>query len=291
MDKITQKKILCLQKNEITEYHIYSKLAKKTPNKNNKKILSNMAADELRHYKFWKTISNKELNPSSIRIFFYMLLSNIFGLSFGLKLMERGEKLTGEVYKSLGKKVVKDITLIQDEHRHEETLLDMLKEERVEYAGSIVLGLNDALVELTGALAGLTFALQDSSLVAIAGFITGFAASLSMAASSFLASREETDTNNSKNPTKAAIYTGISYIVTVILLILPYLILSNVYISLALTLTIGIIIIASYTYYISTVKNLNFWRRFLEMAGISLSVALISFGVGFIIRTYLGIEV
>jgi VIT1/CCC1 family predicted Fe2+/Mn2+ transporter len=57
----------------------------------------------------------------------------------------------------------------------------MIEEERLEYVGAMILGLNDALVELSGSLAGFTLALQDSKLVAMVGMITGIAAALSMA--------------------------------------------------------------------------------------------------------------
>tara|TARA_Y100000310_G_C20687265_1_gene819884 strand:- start:793 stop:1668 length:876 start_codon:yes stop_codon:yes gene_type:complete len=291
LDIDTFTKILNLQKNEITEHLIYSKLASKSKDKHNKEILKQMSADELKHYKFWKSITKQDIKPNLIKVYFYMLLSNIFGLSFGLRLMEKGEKLTAKVYKGMKHKLKKNVSIIRDEHKHEEKLLCMIQEERVEYAGSVVLGLNDALVELTGALAGLTFALQNGTLVALSGFIIGIAASLSMAASSFLASREETDSEDSKNPIKAAIYTGISYLVTVILLIIPYLIFDNVFTSLIATLSIAILIIATYTYYISTVKNLKFWRRFCEMAAISLGIALISFGIGYALRIFLGVEI
>ena len=36
-----------------------------------------------------------------------------------------------------------------------------------DYYGSIVLGISDALIEMTGVLAGLTFALKDMKLVAL----------------------------------------------------------------------------------------------------------------------------
>ena len=49
--------------------------------------------------------------------------------------------------------------------------------------GSVVLGLNDELVEFTGALAGFTLALSDHRLIALTGSITGIAAALSMASS------------------------------------------------------------------------------------------------------------
>src|SRR3990167_4507383 len=219
------KLILRAQKNEITEYYIYSKLANKIKEENNKKILKKIANDELKHYNIWKKYSKKEIKPNFFRVYWYIFLSSILGLSFGLKLMEKGEKLAKEVYKKIDGKF---------------PLASFIKEERVEYAGSIVLGLNDALVELTGALSGLTFALQNGKIIAITGFITGVAASMSMAASGYLSSRED----DNKTPKKSAIYTGVAYIATVLLLILPYLLLDNIYLSLGIMLSVAILIIA-----------------------------------------------
>jgi len=143
-------------------------------------------------------------------------------------------------------------------------------------------------VELTGALAGLTLALQNTSLIALSGLITGIAAAMSMAASEYLSTRSE---GGSKNPTKSAIYTGITYILTVTILILPYLLLDNYYVCLAVALASAVIIIAAFNYYISVAKDEPFRKRFFEMAGISLGVAALSFVLGFIIRNTLGIEI
>jgi len=280
------KLILRAQKNEITEYYIYSKLANKIKEENNKKILKKIANDELKHYNIWKKYSKKEIKPNFFRVYWYIFLSSILGLSFGLKLMEKGEKLAKEVYKKIDGKFPL-ASFIKDEHGHEKKLLDLIKEERVEYAGSIVLGLNDALVELTGALSGLTFALQNGKIIAITGFITGVAASMSMAASGYLSSRED----DNKTPKKSAIYTGVAYIATVLLLILPYLLLDNIYLSLGIMLSVAILIIAGYTFYISTAKELKFGRRFLEMAIISITVAIISFLIGLIIRNVFMVKI
>jgi VIT1/CCC1 family predicted Fe2+/Mn2+ transporter len=143
-------------------------------------------------------------------------------------------------------------------------------------------------VELTGALAGLTLALQNVELIALSGLITGIAASLSMAASEYLSTRSE---KTDKHPVRAAIYTGIAYIITVALLILPYLLLENYILCLAISLTTGVIIIAVFNYYISVAKGENFKRRFVEMAGLSLGVALFSFIIGYFIRIWLGVEI
>ena len=108
-----------------------------------------------------------------------------------------------------------------------------------------------------------------------------------MAASEYLSSKED----KSKPPLKSAIYTGMTYLVTVIFLVLPYLLISNIYLALTAMLGIGILIVAAYTFYMSIAKSLKFWPRFLEMILISLTVAIISFGVGFLIRNIFGIEI
>ncbi len=286
--------LLGFQKNEITEFFIYNNLAKKAKDQKNRKVLSHIAGDEKKHYSALKEITGKEVKPNKARVWWYLILASIFGLAFSLKFMERGEKLSQKNYKLISRKNFH--SMIKDEERHEMELLEMLSDSRVEYASSIVLGLNDALVELTGALAGLTFALRNGKIIALTGTITGFAASLSMAASAYLSSKEDLDKKNKiqkghKTPLRGAFYTGITYLVTVIILIIPFLLLSNVYYALTTTLITAILIIAFYTFYISTAKNLKFWRRFLEMALISLTVAAISFGVGLLMRYYLGIEV
>ena len=46
-----------------------------------------------------------------------------------------------------------------------------------------------------------------------------------------------------------------------------------------------------FTFYISVAKDIPFRERFLEMAIISLGIAAVTFGIGFLIRTFLGLEV
>ena len=203
--------------------------------------------------------------------------------------MENGEKGAQVNYDQIREHIPEIDNWIEDEHKHENSLIDMLDEERLQYAGSVVLGLNDALVELTGALAGLTLALQNVELIALTGLITGVAASLSMAASEYLATRSEKNTD--KHPVRAAIYTGIAYISTVTILILPYLLFENYFLDLALALIAGVVIIAVFNYYISVAQDESFKDRFIEMAGLSLSVAAFSFGIGYLIRIFLGVEI
>ena len=174
------------------------------------------------------------------------------------------------------------------EEEHEAALLQMLDEERLQYVGSMVLGLNDALVELTGSLAGFTFAMQNTSLIALSGLIIGISATFSMASSEFLAARSEGRTDAFKSCT----YTGIAYLLTVVALVAPYLLLGNEYymVALACMLVIVILIIAGFTYYTSVAMDQPFKSRFMEMAGISISVAVLSFIVGVLAKQFLGVD-
>jgi VIT1/CCC1 family predicted Fe2+/Mn2+ transporter len=283
-----EKTLLTYQQNEITEHHIYLRLARMVKDGPNRGILENIAKDELRHYHEWKVHTGRDIAPRKLATWTYALIGKLFGFTFAIKLMEKGEASAQANYSEVLDEIGMSHAIIDDEQAHEEELIEMLDEERLKYIGSIVLGLNDALVELTGALAGLTLALQNTELIALTGSITGLAAALSMAVSEYLSTKAE---SNGQNPLKAAIYTGSAYVTTVVLLILPYLVFSSFYICLAVALSTGILIIAAFNYYISVAQGVAFKKRFLEMAGLSLGVSAISFLIGWALRYFTGIEV
>jgi VIT1/CCC1 family predicted Fe2+/Mn2+ transporter len=274
------------QSNEITEHMVYKKLAERE--KKNRDVLERIADDELEHYNAWKKVTDRDIKANSLKVAFYQILAMVFGLTFALKIMENGEGRAQKNYSELAKKYPDIKGLINDENRHEDELLKMIDEERLAYVGSMVLGMNDALVELTGTLAGLTFALRDNQLISLAGLITGIAAALSMAASEYLSTRTE---SGEKNPGRAALYTGIAYVVTVILIIAPFFLPVSPYASIAITILVGVIIIAMFTFYVSVVQDISFRRRFAEMASISIGVALLSFLIGSVVRIFLGVDV
>lgn len=274
------------QKNEITEYHIYLELAAKCRDSKNAGVLRNIGEQELRHANFWKTRTGIEIKPDRVRIVRTVFLARLIGLTFVLKLMENKEGTGSRLYRGLSASIPEAAAMAEEEQTHEKEILRMLDEERLEYVGSIVLGLNDALVELTGALAGFTLALGNTRLISLAGLVTGISASLSMAASDYLSSKAEGDSRAKKS----AVYTGISYIITVMLLILPFLLLTDKFIALAITLATAVLIIFFFNYYLAVSKDLNFKHRFLEMTFISLGVAAFSFFVGFLLKNAFGIE-
>lgn len=288
IDQTTRDQLLTFQRNEITEHHIYRHLARTIKSKENSRVLQQIAEDELRHYREWRAYTGQDVKPDRFTIWKYVLISRLLGFTFGVKLMERGEEGAQESYGEMRGVILEAEAIAHDENEHENALLALLDEEHLRYTGSIVLGLSDALVELTGALAGLTLALQNTQLIALTGLITGLAAALSMGASEYLSTKSE---ESEKHPGRAAGYTGAAYVVTVFVLILPYLVLENYYVCLACTLAAGVAIIGLFNYYVSVAKDTPFKRRFLEMTGLSLGVAALSFGIGYVVRTLFGIEV
>jgi vacuolar iron transporter family protein len=287
MDATTMKAALEAQRNEVTEYLVYSRLAARCRDAKNAGVLRSIADAEAAHAAFWKGITGVDARPRRARAARVLAQARVLGLTFALKLMERGEGGASKRYAALAAQVPGLDKIAADEDAHERELLAMLDEERLRYVGSIVLGLNDALVELTGALAGFTLALGDTKIISLAGLVTGISAAFSMAASDYLSSKAEGDATAARS----ALYTGTTYLVTVILLILPYLLVRNKFLCLAITLAIAVAIIALFNYYVSVAKELDFKRRFFEMTFISLGVAAFSFLVGYLLKGILGVSV
>lgn len=284
-----KKRVLVMQQNELTEYHIYTKVASFVKNPENKATLLKIANEEHRHCQIWETFTKEQVQPVQWKIWWYTLLSVIFGYTFALKLMEGNEGDAANNYEDIAAEIPQAQKIAEDEDRHEQLLLAILDEERLQYVGSMVLGLNDALVELTGTLAGLTLALQNTKLIALSGLITGISATLSMASSEFLSARSE----GREDAFKSCVYTGIAYCITVALLVLPYLIFDDEHYlhALGTMLVTVVLIILVFTYYISVAKDLDFKKRFWEMALISLSVAAFSFVIGLVVKEALGIDI
>lgn len=286
-----QRLLYSLQRMEATEGEVYRRLAKKQKDPRNREILEQIALEEARHEAVLAEATGKIAKPIMWKVWFHSNIAWLFGLTFTVKMLERVERDASSEYRKLGYDDLAD-----EEDSHEQRLIGMLKEDRLKYIGSVVLGMSDALIELTGALAGLTFAFASLKLVALAGLVTGIAAAFSMGASEYLSSRSE---KKESNPLIAALFTWIAYLLTVFLLVAPYLLLTPdtpvVYgmephvLALACTLVIGMVIVATFNFYVSVVEEVSFLHRFGEMAGLLIAVSLISFGIGVLLSNWMGI--
>lgn len=288
LDQATKKRLLSAQRAEITEHFIYEKLSLSTKDPHNKGILKRISSDELEHHNVWKEYTGEDVKPDRLKIWMYYLISRILGLTFGIKLMERGEEQAQETYQEISKVVPAAKDIAREEDEHEKQLIGLIDEERLKYTGDIVRGMNVALVELTGVLAGLTLAIPNTRLILTVGLITGIAMTLSLASTEYLAARTG---EGIRSPFKAVVYAGLANIFTVLFLVFPYFIFTNIYFSLGLMLLNAIIVIFLFSFYISVAKDISFWKRFPEMVLISLGVAALAFGIGLLARIFLHVEI
>lgn len=289
LSSAAQAAVLRSQRDEETGVLVYAFMARKENNAENASLLHKMSADEKTHAAYWQSISRQEIKPDRWKVFRLKLLSRILGYTFVIKRIMRDEMDAVAAYTRMKNEIPGASEVLADEMRHEADLVKLLDEERLQYVGAMVLGLNDALVELTGTIAGLSFALQNTRIVALSGIITGISATLSMAASNYLAQRAD----GNANALKSSIYTGIAYVITVTLLVFPYLLLPDKLWAVALILMVCVVvlIILAFNYYISVAKTLPFRRRFTEMVSISLGVAVIAFLIGLLAKALLGVNI
>ncbi len=285
--QLPRKQILHLQKSEITGHTVYALLSRSTKDKNNKEILERISNDELQHYMRWKEYTGVDLKPNRFKVSIYSLLVKLLGHTFALKLMTRAERHEQTEYSLISKTIKTAVKVFKEEHRHENDLLSLIDDDRLQHTSEMVRGFNVAVVEMTGALAGFSFALGSTDVIILAGIITGVAITLSVASTEYLAVKAE---GGEGTPFKSAVYGGITNITAVIFLIFPFFVFSNVYISVVFMIINAIIVIAGFNYYISVAKDVSFRSRFLEMVLISLGVAGLAFVIGLIVRNYLNIE-
>ena len=282
-------KLLKMQRDELTGSILYGKIAARLKDGTNKRAFEEISRAERGHYETWRAYTGRDVAPDRTKIALFSLLSRLLGITFTIKFFEKGEDVGLSDLRAIEQELPEVRRIIANEEAHEAKLMELIDEERLHYVGSIVLGLNDALVELTGTIAGLTFALANNRLVALSGIITGVSATLSMAASNYLAKRAE----GNGEALKSSLYTGVAYLLTVIAIVLPYLLLPNELYVLAFGIMIAtvVLIILAFNYYLSVAQDLSFWRRFGEMVAISLGVAALSFVIGLAAKQLLGINV
>lgn len=168
-------------------------------------------------------------------------------------------------------------------------MVAVMKQEskQYKYTGALVLGMHDALVELTGIIAGLTFTIASNRLIIMTGAIAAAAASLSMAAANYQAQRAE------ENPyaLRAAMYTGLMYVATSATLLFPFAVVPNRFWALAMMGILATLIIFAFNCAIGFTQRRPFMRRFLEMLGICFLVSAASFAIGMAAKHLMGVNI
>ncbi len=283
-------------RDEYTDYVIYRELAKRESSPELKKILESFAEHEKGHYEFWKSFAGECSAADWFKVNMVIVSRRLLGLTFTLKLLERHESRTIEAYKTyLGKlegehrRRLEEI--INDELTHEKAWLDSLaeRESLVRYLGFIALGLADAIVEITGVHAGFLGATATTLVAGVAGLIVGLSAAIAMAGAAYLQAKHG-GVEKSLNPVVSSLATGVSYIIAVVSLAIPYFLTRSMLLAFSLSLMLAIVLIVSFAFYGSVVNDREFRREALENIAILFVTAIAAFLFGTILGEVTGIR-
>lgn len=275
-------------KQQYRDYLIYQALERSEPVPEFKKILASLIQQEYEDYTFWVQFSTqKNFSVSRFAILGFKFLRKICGLTFTAKFLEGRESAMVQRYCAYLKTVDPNLKptlekIIAHEQEHERKFIAQIKEERLQFLGNIVLGLNDGLIELSGALTGFSFAFTQPLWVAFSGVIVGFAAALSMAASAYMQARHEVG----KPPVRAALYTGVAYLAVVLLLVAPFFIFSRLTFALPAMFSLIFLIIIGLSFYSAVLRERSFVRQVVEMTMFSVGVASVAFVLGILARRW-----
>ena len=277
---------------EYADYQLYIELAKREKNASRKRILEELAKAEEEHYLFWSRLAGGYTpKVSKAAVYRMIILRLLMGLTFTLKFLERHEKQVIEGYKRVSeelsgedKRVLQKI--IEDEEMHERAFMNQIDERRVRYLGFIVLGLADAIVEITGVHAGFLGVTSSTLIAGIAGLVVGFAAAISMGSAAYLQAKQQI----SSNPAFSALATAIAYISAVALLASPYFVTEVMILAFGGSLALAVLLIFFFTLYGSVVGERSFPKEFAESIALTFGTALATFLFGDFIGRVFGIH-
>lgn len=290
---IQEQQILKFAMDEFADYVIYKELSKREKNENYKMTLEKLAEIEKTHFEFWKSLSHNNfvVRISSIRVFILYVFRIIFGLTFTLKLFERHEKETIKAYEYILPKLKEEdkqvlLKIIKDEKEHESYFMSQINDSVVKYMSFVVLGLADAIIEITGVHAGFLGVTSSTLIAGIAGLVVGFAASISMASAAYLQAKH----GASFKPLTSATITGTSYLGAVSFLALPYFFISEMLMAFLSSLSFAIIMIAIFTTYGAVLREESITKEFVTGFSLTIGTAFAAFLFGEALGRLIGIH-
>ena len=278
---------------EYADRSVYLALSRREKNPEFKKALENIANGEQSHYEFWKTYApDVNVSAKKLRTYIIVLVRILLGLTFTLKLLERHEGKLHIRYRKIAESIpaadkYRFQAMMDSEEGQEDLLIGKIQENRVKYMSFIVLGLADAVVEISGIHAGSLGIYGRTELAGLAGIIAGMAASIAMGTAAYAQAKQ----GFQGSAKWSAIYTGVSYMITAIFLALPYFLTANMAGALGTSLVIGVILVATMTFYDTVISARPFKRQFGEIAGIILAASVALFFIGTFVGQYFGIRI
>jgi VIT1/CCC1 family predicted Fe2+/Mn2+ transporter len=280
---------------EYTDYAVYKRLSelKYDERRGFSKMLRRLAGMEYRHYVFWSKYSpERKATISKLKVYLIVLIRFMLGVTFAVRYLERNEASTIRKYRGVAhlipSKDKKQFNqMIADEEEHEQRFSEEFQEPHIKYISFIVLGLADALVEIAGIHAGSLGIYNSTELAGLAGIVAGAAASIAMASAAYAQAK----TGFKGSATLSAIYTGVSYFVTAVILATPYFLTKVMVFALGTSLFLGVLLIAFISFYGAVISGAVFKKDFIEITSIMFGATIALYLLGTAIRYFTGMSI
>jgi VIT1/CCC1 family predicted Fe2+/Mn2+ transporter len=281
---------------ELDEYAIYKRFSELSIGKQKpefKATLARLATMEYKHYEFWKKFCpDQKIGVNKIKLNLMIFVRIFLGVTFAFKFLERTEGNVIRKYKAAAHLVPQEDQamlqeIIRDEEEHEKEFAEQFDEPHIKYISFIVLGLADALVEIAGIHAGSLGIYNSTELAGLAGIIAGAAASLAMASAAYAQAK----TGFKGSAGLSAVYTGISYFLTAVVLATPYFLTKAMLTALLSSLVAAIGLTAFISFYGSVIAGTGFRKDFAEITSIMLSATVALYLLGTVIRFLTGMTI
>ena len=245
-------------------------------------VLIQLSATENKHYEFWRRyVPGEQPKLDKLKLYWILVLRRILGLTFASRYLDRHEASVVKEYQAIAGMIPEGDRaafedMVADEKEHENEFAHKVESSAVRYISFIVLGLADALVEISGIHAGSLGIYQRTELAGIAGIVAGAAASLAMASAAYAQAKQGFE----GSAKLSAVYTGVSYFISAVFLATPYFLTGSMVYAVSSSLVVAVLLLAFTTYYSTVISNKPFMKDFLEILLILLgaTVALYLFG-------------
>ena len=249
-------------------------------------VLTELSATEHGHYEFWRRyVPGEEPKLGKLKLYWILFLRRFFGLTFATRYLDRHESKVVKEYQDLERLIPESdrpayVAMVEDEREHEKAFALKVESSAVRYISFVVLGLADALFEISGIHAGSLGLFNVTELAGLAGIIAGGSASIAMAAAAFAQAKQ----GFKGSARLSAVYTGVSYFITAVFLATPYFLTSVMTVALGVSLAVAMVILVVTTWYSIVIQQKPFLRDFLENVGILFAATVILYLLGSIVK-------
>jgi VIT1/CCC1 family predicted Fe2+/Mn2+ transporter len=291
-----------LYKKELGHCSTFRALAYGERNPEIKRLMLQLADEEWKHAKEWFDVLGRKRDIYKDRgetraMRSILALRRIIGLELAIKFMEHSEKLLEQRLAPYASPAVRKVLGSEGNENRYKTMI-------LEYSNvlgnirDVVFGMNDGLVEILAATAGIGAAIQQPLLVLTAGLIVAISGTLSMGGGAYLATEYGSAVEKKKkadyiggSPKTSAFYVAVSYIIGALFPLAPFVAGMSGYTAIAASVILTAIVLVFSSTIISIVSDTSATERAAKTLAITLGIAAITIIIGFYARHYLHLSI